>query len=293
MASAPTPDERDSRPPMSTTSLPETPTDPPPSPVNPPILASDILMEDVAPHHPAANILRTALGFVALSFAALGVLDVTGALKAAGAGGEWTMATVAAVLMVFPLPYVTRATLAALLGLVPLAIGACSLPETAWHRVAIGLLAAVLPCVFFFRARYRALAAARVVLAVAFVIAAPGLLFAVSSALDANAPLVLRVVDGALVAGALAGAFGFMGAETTGMCGVWASTTILLVAAHVATVASTAGWRVAISSAVIGAGCCTLVALAGFQLLATVFANAARRVDIHRPVMESSSAFTD
>lgn len=278
---------------MSTTSLPETSTDPPPAHVNPPILASDILLEDVAPHHPAANILRTALAAVALSFTALGVLDVTGVVKAAGAGEELVVATIAVVVMLFPLPYVTRATLAALVAFVPLALGACLLPESAAHRLAIGLLATVLPCVFFFRARYRALSAARVVLAVAFGIAAPGLIFAASSALDANAPLALRVVDGALVAGALAGAFGFMGAETTGMCGVWASTTILLVSAHVATVCWTDGWRIAVSGAVIGLTCSTLLALAGFQLLATVFANAARKVDVHRPVMDSQSASPD
>ena len=150
-----------------------------------------------------------------------------------------------------------------------------------------------LPCVLFFRARYRALVAARVVLGVAFVMAAPGLVFAALHALDSNAPIVLRVIDGVLVAGSLAGAFGFMGAETTGMCGVWASSTLVLASSHVAAVVWGSGWRIAATAAVMCLACATLLALAGFQLLAAIFANAARRVDVHRPVMQSQSSAGD
>lgn len=274
---------------MSTTSLPESTSDAPPAPIRPPVLASDILLEDVAPHHPAASLLRLALGGVAAVFAALGVLELCGLLKAAGGWGELAVAAVAMVVMLFPLPYVVRATLAALTGFVPLLLGVMLLPETFAQRAAGLAMLVVLPAVFFFRARYRALSAARAVLAVAFVVAAPGLIFASVQAFDDHAPIAVRVLDGALVAGALGGAFGFMGAETTGACGVWATTTLGLASAHAASVVWTAGWRTATVAGVVCLVSATLLALAGFQLLATFFTEAARKVDVHRPVMSSSS----
>jgi hypothetical protein len=293
MESGTTPDERDSRPPMSTTSLPETPSDAPRPPVRPPVLASDILLEDVAPRQPAANVLRLALATVALVFLGLGVLDLAGAVLAFGAWGEFAVGVVAIVLVLFPLPYRGRASLAALTALVPLVLGTLLIKDDVLHRIAGLVTLGVLPGVLFFRARYRALDAARMVLAIAFVLAAPGLWFAVTRVLNADVPLVVRVLDGALVAGALAGAFGFMGAETTGMCGVWATTTLVLASAHVAAVTWNAGWRVAGVAALVCVTSTTLLALALFQLLASAFAATARRVDIHRPVMESESQEAD
>src|SRR5580658_5769424 len=127
-------DFRHAAPPMPAAALrsggefaPPTPVPPPRILQPPPLLASDILREEVAPLAPARSALRALLLPLAVGFAAWGVaacagwiapgdrLTVISALLASAA------ATLAALI---PASYAARAAFAALTGLVPLVVGA-------------------------------------------------------------------------------------------------------------------------------------------------------------------------
>jgi hypothetical protein len=283
---------------MSTTSLPDdAPSEPPPRPaVQPPVLASAILLEDVAPLRPAQRLLRAALASMAVVFACAGACGHLGITRNAGATGSLATAGVAFGFALARAPYAARAVMAIIVGLMPLTLGAAGegplaphAGEPTWRAFAGLTLIALLPGVLLFRARYRALTAARILLGIAFALAAPAVVAATFGAFDASASIPIRIADASLAAAAFAGAFGFMGAETTGGGGVWAACIVAAAAGRV----GCSAWTLAPGQNGANAAMATLgfaaasmpVALGCMQLLAVWLAAGARRkVDVHKTV---------
>ncbi len=284
---------------MSMTSLPVDARASRPSPsVKPPVLASDILREEVAPRAPARTMIRIWLA----TFAAACALSAVAAKFGFGPHtrhvfeGSLATAGLAALGALVPAPYALRAILALIAGLALLVLGATDrgplaplgheglLPATA------GLvLITALPASLLFRARYRAFRAARVILSISLAVAIPAATFAIFSAIDDSAPLEMRIANALLAAATATGFFGYMGEETTGGCGRWAAVVLFVYAGRVAvhalpteTVHDGYGeWGYLIAAAGTLAAT-TLAAFGFFQVLATLFADRAREVDVHR-----------
>jgi hypothetical protein len=296
-------------PPMSTSSLPVSKRIPLRVPVvKPPVLASDILREEIAPEAPARKAVRVAL----LAFAvigALGAIAATAGLGSARLVAPWALegaiatAVVAATAAFAPLPYAGRAAVAALVGAFLLGIGAAQLGPLArlgdeghWAAAAMTAMATALPAALVFRSRYRALRAARAILVVALVLSLPAVVLLALSALDGSRPLAERGLAGAGVVAAAAAPLGFMGPETSAGCAQWAALVVGAYAARPAWRAVTSAWSgrdndtLALTAAALGAlVASTLVTLAIFQLFAAALARRARSVDVHRALGPSGS----
>ena len=315
-------------PPMSTSSLPASARRIPlrVPPVRPPVLASDILREEVAPEAPARRAIRVALlAFVAISlvatFAASSGLTAWTGLASARLSVPWAFegaiatAIVAAVAAFVPLPYAARAIVAAAAGAVPLAMGALQLgplgrlgDEGHGAALAMAAMATALPAALVFRARYRAFRAARTILGVALALSLPAVTILAFSAIDAGQPAGARAIAAVGVLGAVAGTLGFMGPETSAGCSQWAALVVGAYAARPAWRAFSSAWSgrdpetLALTAAALGAlVASTLVTFAFFQILAAALARQARKVDVHRavgpgasdPGPGSSSSFED
>jgi hypothetical protein len=297
-------------PPMSTSSLPASTKRIPirmPA-VKPPVLASDILREEVAPEAPAQHTLRIALLAVAVIALAAGIAAGVG-VGAARLNAPWALpgalltAIVAAAAAFLPLPYAFRAVLAAVAGAIPLAMGAARVgplarlgDQGAWGAAAMALMATALPGALLFRSRYRAFRAARVILAAALVASLPAVVLLVLIAVDGGTPLVARGIAATGVVGAAAALLGFMGPETSAGCAQWAALLVGAFTARPTWRAIAAAWSgrdediLALSSAALGAlVASTLVTFAIFQILAAAFARQARKVDVHRAVGPGAS----
>jgi hypothetical protein len=284
-------------PPMSTTSVPTkarriaTPA----AAVAPPILASDILREEVAPRAPGRN--RVRIWLTVFAFACL--LSAAAAHLGYGPHTERVFegclgaALIAALGAVLPIPYALRALLAMAAGLALLVLGAVErgplapigengvLPATA----ALAFVCA-LPASLLFRGRYRAFKAARAILTVALLVSLPCLVLSAIAAFDSASPLAWRIANGLLAASILTGLFGYMGEETSAGCAQWAALAMVVFAGRVGVAALFAAddhGRVGYTVAAAGAlAASTLVAYGLFQLLATLFSERARAVDVHK-----------
>ncbi|WP_394841589.1 hypothetical protein LZC95_31500 [Pendulispora brunnea] len=288
-------------PPMSTSSLPPEVrpiTIAPRALIKPPVLASDILREEVAPMAPAQRAMRIWLLGFALAFAAVGVASRLGFGPSSLNVLTGSLATAAVALLAtfLPAPYAARASLAIVAGVVPLGLGAmgegplAALGFEGGLRGTAGLvLITLLPGSLLFRARYRAFRVARIILALTILLSVPALVSIGMGALDGATPLLLRIANGAALLASLTAFCGFMGEETTGGCGGWALLVIFAQAARLGLHTLGKGselyghWGFVVGAiGVFAAG--VLVAFAIFQLLAVAFARQARKVDVHRIV---------
>ncbi len=291
-------------PPMSTTSLPSSaePIEPSAPSIKPPILASDILREEVAPLAPASAAMRHWILALGVGFALLGAASFEGFVPAGYLAVSASLVTsgAAALAWIGPVPYAARAGLATLAGLVPLVLGA----EQKGPLALLGLegpvqggaglvLVTLLPAALFFRAQYRAFRAARGFLVVALALAVPSVLFLGRGAIAGDTSLLLRIADVIVITAVLASFAGFLGPETTGACMLWGA--VLLVAAParhlVASVLGGAGASRLGPSAALAMGhglAGTVVSLGLYQLLAATLARRARMVDVHRIVGPSA-----
>ncbi|MEO8874461.1 MAG: hypothetical protein ABI461_02650 [Polyangiaceae bacterium] len=303
------------RPPMSMSVLPPSESYPPPPSsqptdiVKPPVLASDILRDDVAPIAPAQRAIVLWLILLSLSFGSAAFLSWMGFLPRSMLIGSAATAAVAALAALLPVPYTARALLAAAAGLIPLVLGAQgSGPLAAMHLrgdildFAPPIALTVLPGALLFRARYRAFTIARVLLGCALLLSLPAAFTLATTALDEAAPLVTRIADGVVLVAILGSCFGFMGAETTGFGAFFGATIVTVHAAGI-------GLRgivdlgqkalilpVKLPFLTAGLGewlAATLAAHAIFQLLASLLAKRARRVDVHRIVGPSAERESD
>jgi len=270
-------------------------------PIKPPVLASDILREEVAPMAPAQRLVRMWLVGFALAFVAVGVASRMGFGPPSPnvLTGSLATAVVALLAALLPAPYAARASLAVIAGLVPLALGAMAEGPLAavgyegglWATASLALVT-LLPGALLFRARYRAFRAARVILAITLLLSAPAMVGLAEGAMG-DGDLIPRLAHGAALLAALMAFCGFMGEETTGGCARWALLVIFTHAAHLALQTLGKGREMygpwgfvvgAIGEFVAAA----LVSFAVFQLLAVAFAREARKVDVHRIVGPSA-----
>ena len=190
-----------------------------------PVLASEALMEDLAPVEPLrdqARILCVAGGLV---FALLGVLPRLG-VPPPGRGALLPSAVVGAVTLFAAVARVTyrqRAVAMVAMGAVVAILGIGGVGpargiahDGAWWSVAHMVAAAILPATLLFRARYRAFEGARLLLGLGFLAALPLALHAVLLLMAPAAPFGFAQL-GAVIALCfiVAGLPGFMGSETT------------------------------------------------------------------------------
>jgi hypothetical protein len=261
-----------------------------------PLLASEALMEDLAPVEPARRGARTwaaGVGGASLLFGALPLLGLLpGGTQAAI---PWFVTgTIALVAGLTPVTYRQRAVAMVVLGLLS-GVVALHGAEGALMRADGGpvwglvrLLAAVaLPAALLFRARYRAYAGARIFLGAALAMSVPFGVHMVQSLFGgegevqaAGSVAVLFVLVGSLA--------GFMGSETTGAGTYLAPATVVGVALELALRGIHHGPLLGVATgAVAFGGASALASLGVFQILAWRFAADARRIDLHSPRRES------
>ena len=264
-----------------------------------PVLASEALMDDLAPVEPArakARMACIALGVVCLALA-IAPLLLDQATTRLGFALAATLACLATFASMDRLSYARRAAALVLVGGLGLIAGVGGIgPAAAIAIAGTGsattrvLGATVLPAALLFRAKYRAFRGARWILAAAFATALP---FASHAAFTVAADEHGLAELGALISiGALgAGLFGFMGAETNAAASYTATANIFGLAADVALSSLGARNEPIALSHVIEAALAAIAfgffaggaALGMFQALAIRFAPAARQIDLHKP----------
>jgi hypothetical protein len=290
-------------PPRSTTSLPsESDFESAASPaIGPPLLASDILREEIAPLAPARFALRALLVPLAAGFAGCGVACLAGWVTPSDhlwVSGAFVTAAAAALAGLAPAPYAARAGLATIAALLPLVLGArgqaalaCLAFDGRREAAAGVVLATLLPAALFFRSQYRAFLAARVVLAGALVLSGPAAFFFARQTLAEGTPLALRVIDGLMMGATLTSLGGFLGPETTGACTAWGALVLVTYAGRIFLASWLEGGKElssAIGAALGGGLAATVVGVGVYQLLAVLLARRARLVDVHRIVGPSA-----
>lgn len=261
-----------------------------------PLLASEVLRDELAPKDPARRAIRIWLLVVAAALVALGLAFRHGV----GVPGErldsatlsFSAAGALAALALLPFPYAPRAGVAALLGLALMALGFRGAGPLAGIAVDGGLLKdlgrlvtiTVLPAALLFRAHYRAYRRARVMLAWALALALPFVVGEVVLAVNPAAALLPRIAAGADVAVVGCSLLGFMGEGTTGAGTVWAALVLAVLPAEIAVRQLTplaegdTGWLTYPATAVAVLAAALLASLGLFQLLAAGLAGDARRV---------------
>lgn len=211
-----------------------------------PLLASQVLREEIAPLEPARQNCRRWLAVIAAGLAMLGVAFRLGVGLPAVDPGAGTIAfsaagAVAAVALL-PFPYALRAGVALLLGAVLMVLGVRGAGPLAGLAVDGGLLRdamrllamTVLPAALMFRVRYRAYARARVVLTLALALAVPFVVLEVLLTANASAPIVARAAAAVNVGVVLCALFGFMGEGTTGAGSLWATLVLVCLPLEIA-----------------------------------------------------------
>ncbi len=267
-----------------------------------PVLASEALMDDLAPVDPSSGSARVWCAAVGLGFAALGVLPLVG-LRPGGAltaGLSFFLGGVSLVAALAKVTYRQRAFAMLMLGLIVVITGLGGTGPAAFIAqdapglgLARAFAATALPGALLFRARYRAYAGARWLLGGAFVLSLP---FAVLLAIR----LVTREPDlsmaGSIVAlvVTLAGLAGFMGKETTG-AGTYVGLSVLLGLGtelclsdlnHPGEIKMLPIIMTVLGSSAFVAAT-GLSALGLFQLLASRLSGEARRIDLHAAAPET------
>ncbi|MFO0588364.1 MAG: hypothetical protein U0441_12520 [Polyangiaceae bacterium] len=189
-----------------------------------PLLASEALMEDLAPVEPMGPQARVLCVVAGVLFAVLGVLPRFG-VRIEGRAAlipSLVVGSVTVFAAVARVPYRKRAVAMLALGAIVAGLGAAGTGPA--HGIATGgalwaiartVAAAALPAALLFRARYRAFEGARLLLGLAFLAALPVAVHAVHILIDASTFgfTELGAVIGILLL--TAGLPGFMGSETT------------------------------------------------------------------------------
>jgi hypothetical protein len=206
----------------------------------PPILASEVLCEDLAPLEPGRNASRLwDVGFGAL-YLAIGVALRFGFGPGAdGNAGAVCLAAAAAscATAIAPFPYLWRAIVGGLIGAAIVSVGlggAGPLALLASPGSSVGaelsrtLALVVLPATLLFRSHYRAFARRRILVAVSFLAALP---FAVSEVLTLLAgPIVMRLGAGIALTAVLS-ALCALASTPTITVSAWAAQSLVAVAA--------------------------------------------------------------
>jgi hypothetical protein len=266
----------------------------------PPILASDVLREDLAPIEPGRRASRLWDAGLALLYLGVGVglrfdLGVSGVSPDAGAACLAAAAAVAATALV-PFPYLWRAIVGGVIGALVVVLGLLgggplallAGPGSAtWVEAFRVVTCVAIPAALLFRSHYRAYPRGRVILGAAFVLSLP--FFVHEIALTTEGPAVARVAAALALLGPLSGLFAFMAAPTTSMTALCAQALTALLALEIglrqvyAPEAPGAGPVAYALTAVAFFASVVPIALGLFQTLAAIYAREAREVDVHRP----------
>jgi hypothetical protein len=261
-----------------------------------PFLASEALMEDLAPFEPGRRSAKRWCAGLGLGLILFGVLPLIQA-RSGGVGAavpSLVVGTIALIAALSPVTYRQRAVAMVVLGLLS---GIVGLDGTAVGGASLSLTrlvpAIALSAALVFRLRYRAYSGARIFLGIALALSCPFVILAVLNlANDFGAAQVGSIVALVAIAASLTG---FMGAETTGAPSYLAHGIVIAFAIELALRALFApgGERTAatipevVTAALAFAGVSRLAALGLFQILAWRFAADARRIDLHSPPVES------
>ncbi len=199
-----------------------------------PLLASEVLREELAPLRPLAPRCRIWFAGLAVAIALLAVAMRAGlgapALGADDATLGFSAAGALLAIAVLPFPYAARAALVAIVGIVLMVLGlrgagplAGLAVDGSWLRGTARLTTiTLLPAALLFRAHYRAYARARHLLIAALVFSVPFIVVQTILALDPGAGSITRISAIVGIAVVCCSLFGFMGEGTTGLSGVWA-----------------------------------------------------------------------
>jgi len=266
----------------------------------PPILASEVLREDLAPIEPGRRASRFWDAGVAVLFLAVGIclrfgLGVSNLAPQAGAICLAAAAAIGATALV-PFPYAWRAAVGGFVGAVvvtmgffgdgPLALLAEEASPT-WFELCRVIACVLLPAALLFRSHYRAYERGRILLATSFILALP---FLVEEALLAmQGPAIGRIGAALALTGTLSALIAFMPAPTTYVTAWCAQTLTVLVALdvglrqfHASTPGGTGSFGYALTGVAFFASVVP-IALGLFQMLSVVYSREARLVDLHRP----------
>lgn len=194
-------------------------------PASRPVLASEALMEDLAPVEPLRQQARVLCVISGLVFALLGALPLLG-LQMGGRAALVPAEVVGAVTLFAAVAHVTyrqRAVAMVALGAIVAILGIAGMGPArgiahggALWSVAQMVAAAALPATLLFRARYRAFEGARMLLGLGFLAALPFAVHAVLLLVDPGATFGFVQLGAVLaLAFVVAGLPGFMGSETT------------------------------------------------------------------------------
>ncbi len=263
----------------------------------PPLLASEVLREELAPLQPGRVACRLWLAGIAVALIALGLAMRLGvgvpALRVDAATLSFSAAGALAAIAVLPFPYALRAGLALIVGVALMAVGlrgagplAGIAVDGSLARMVARLVAmTALPAALLFRSRYRAYRRARAVLAVALVAALPFVALEIALGLDGTAPAVARAAAAASTAIVLTSLFGFMGQGTTGWSALWAVLILIVLPVEVSlrhfTLADLDTGYLTYPATAVGIVCTAALTSFGlYQLLATLFAPEARRLSM-------------
>ncbi len=274
-----------------------------------PLLASDALMEDLAPVEPARFTARLWCAGLGLAFMGLGVL----ALFGPSGGGldaaipSFALGAIALVAALARVTYRQRAVAMVVLGLLSAVLGLRGIGPAmgiavggfAWGLLRI-VAACALPAALMFRSRYRAYAGARWILAGAFVVSVPFLGYLVALLIPLDSFGLAHVGALAAIVAIVASLAGFMGSETTGAGSYTSIGVVLGLAAELALEAlaqpealSSFGSIARVSVSTLAFTAVSALTLLGlFQIFAWRFAADARRINLHpRPPRDSLHKF--
>jgi hypothetical protein len=261
-----------------------------------PLLASEVLRDDVAPHEPGRGKGRLWLLVIAIGLAVIGLSLRLGAglpgERADGATTSFAAAAAVATLAVLPFPYGLRAGVALLLGVALMALGfrgfgplAAIALDGGLGRAACRLFAmGVLPAALLFRAYYRQYVPALWIFGLVWLLSLPFAGLEAALAMTAAVPPIVRIAAAINAALVVCTGVGFVPHITTGAAKAIAAAILLLVPLEIALRELTflAGPEAGpLTYAVAAAGMTVAGALADiglFQLLAAAFSLSARRV---------------
>ncbi|KYF69244.1 hypothetical protein [Sorangium cellulosum] len=257
--------------------------------VTKPLLASEALMEDLAPMRPAQDAARTWCAAVGVGFLLLGGLSLAGLRPEGVVAGPpaFVLGIVALFTALTSVSYRQRAVAMVVLGAIATVIGLQSSGTAFGWGAARAGAAIALPAALVFRSRYRAYSGARWLLVAAFLVALPSFGQAVAQ-LALVDPHLGQLGAVMVILAVLSSLTGFMGSETTGagtflaVAVVLAFTADLVVDRLAQLGAFSPGELVGVLSAGVAfAGTSALTSLGLFQILAWRLAADARRIDLH------------
>ncbi|KYF49583.1 hypothetical protein BE08_41185 [Sorangium cellulosum] len=266
--------------------------EPPPSAretVTKPLLASEALMEDLAPMRPAQDAARIWCAAVGVGFLFLGGLSLAGLRPDGVVAGPpaFVLGIVALFTALTSVSYRQRAVAMVVLGAIATVLGLESSGTAFGWGAARAVAAIALPAALVFRSRYRAYSGARWLLVAAFLVALPSFGQAVAQ-LALLEPHLGQLGAAMVILAVLSSLTGFMGSETTGAgtflaVAVVLAFTVDLVVGRIAQLgAFSPGELVGVLSAGLAFAATSAITSFGlFQVLAWRLAADARRIDLH------------